>query len=109
MKYPIQLNSRLIFATLSLGVLIVSGRAATCAKGGRAITEPGLTQHPASAETVPDGLTASDWSSIRAAYHAHRHQVLRVEGGAYRAHNPEQQWRTEFDGRGFTTRPQAGD
>jgi hypothetical protein len=31
-----------------------------------------------------------------------------VDGG-YRARNSEQQWRTEFDGHGFTTRPLTGD
>ena len=35
-------------------------------------------------------------------------QAVRVDGG-YRTCNPEQQWRTEFDGRGFTTQPQSGD
>jgi hypothetical protein len=69
--------------------------------------EPGKTQHLASADAVPEGLTASDWTSIRAAYQAHRHQPVPVEGG-YAARNPEQQWRTDFDGRGFTTRPDAG-
>jgi FG-GAP repeat len=70
--------------------------------------EPGKTQYLASADAVPEGLTTSDWTSIRAAYEAHQHQAVRVEGG-YRTRNPEQQWRTEFDGHGFTTRPEAGD
>jgi hypothetical protein len=52
-------------------------------------------------------LSSSDWSSIRAAYDAGRHQVRAVEGG-HRAHNPGQQWTTLFDGRGFTTTPDAG-
>ena len=68
---------------------------------------PGKTQHLASAEAVPEGLTSSDWASIRAAYEARRHEVVATEGG-YRAHNPGQQWRTDFDGRGFITRPDAG-
>ena len=28
--------------------------------------------------------------------------------GGYRAHNPEQHWRLDFDGRGFIARPEAG-
>ena len=68
---------------------------------------PGQTQSFASSDSVPEGLSASDWTSIRAAYQAHRHQAVPVEGG-YRARNPEQQWRTEFDGRGFMTQPDAG-
>jgi hypothetical protein len=53
---------------------------------------------------VPDGLSASDWSSIRAAYDAGRHAAHAVEVG-YQARNPGQQWRTCFDGRGFLTTP----
>ena len=69
--------------------------------------EPVETQRLASADAVPEGLTASDWTSIRTVYQAQRHQVVPVTSG-YRAHNPEQRWQTEFDGRGFTTRPDVG-
>src|SRR4029450_2442819 len=99
MKNPTHLNSKPLFAAVALGVLIISGSASTRADGVRAEAEPGKTQHLTSGDAVPEGLSASDWTSIRAAYKARRHQVLRVEGGGYRAHNPEQQWRTEFDGR----------
>jgi hypothetical protein len=57
---------------------------------------------------VPTGLTGSDWSTIRALHEAQRHAIAPSEAG-YRAHNPGQQWQTEFDGRGFLTRPQKGD
>ncbi len=67
----------------------------------------GTAQAPSSSDDVPEGLSAADWSSIRAAYEANRHAAYPVEGG-YRARNPAQQWRTHFDGRGFTTRPDAG-
>ena len=56
---------------------------------------------------VPEGLSASDWSSIRVAYEAGRHRVFAVEGG-YHAYNPRQGWSTRFDGRGFTTEPDGG-
>jgi len=56
---------------------------------------------------VPEGLSGSDWSGIRAAYEAGRHQAVAVEGG-YRARNPGQQWATCFDGRGFSTEPDGG-
>ncbi|HKQ49719.1 MAG TPA: FG-GAP repeat protein [Phycisphaerae bacterium] len=56
---------------------------------------------------VPDGLSASDWSDIRAAYDANCHSAFAVEGG-YQARNPGQHWRTRFDGRGFVTTPDAG-
>ncbi len=58
-------------------------------------------------DEVPEGLSAADWSSIRQAYEANRYAAYPVAGG-YRVHNPGQQWRTRFDGRGFTTRPNAG-
>lgn len=57
---------------------------------------------------VPDGLSGSDWSGIRAAYEANRHAVFAVEGG-YQARNPGQQWRTRFDGRGFVTTADSGE
>ena len=63
--------------------------------------------HSTSAETVPEGIAASDWANIRAAYQAHRYQAVRTETG-YRASNPGQRWQTKFDDRGFTTQPDAG-
>src|SRR5258707_457411 len=59
-------------------------------------------------DRVPEGLSPSDWSGIRAAYEANRHIALPVKGG-YQARNPGQQWRTSFDGRGFVTSPDSGD
>jgi len=56
---------------------------------------------------VPEGLSTSDWSGIRAAYEAGRHQVRAVDGG-FQAWNPAQRWHTRFDGRGFTVTPDAG-
>ncbi len=61
----------------------------------------------ASSAAIPDGLTSSEWSSIRAAYDAGRHAVSSVEGG-YLAHNPGQRWTTRFDRRGFLTQPDQG-
>ena len=55
----------------------------------------------------PEGLSASDWSSIRAAYEAGRHKIFAVEEG-WSARNPGQGLLTSFDERGFTTRPDAG-
>ncbi len=57
--------------------------------------------------SVPEGVAASDWARIRAAYEAGRHQVFAVEGG-YQARNPGQQLTTRFDGRGFCTTLDAG-
>lgn len=57
---------------------------------------------------IPDGLSARDWTSIRAAHDAEQHAVHEVEGG-YQARNPGQQWTTRYDQRGFTVKPDAGD
>jgi FG-GAP repeat len=57
--------------------------------------------------SVPKGVSASDWTSIRAAYEAGRHAAFAVDGG-YQVRNPGQQWTTRFDGRGFQTQPDAG-
>src|SRR5262245_13498620 len=55
-----------------------------------------------------DGLSAADWSSIRAVCDANRHAAVAVEGG-HQTRNPGQAWQTYFDGRGFITTPYAGD
>src|SRR5262245_58441102 len=69
-------------------------------------SDPARGAHVAES-AVPDGLAASDWASIRDAYEAGRHAAHEIENG-YRARNPGQQWSTHFDGRGFTTAPDAG-
>ena len=87
----------------SLGLLIVLGLFAY----GALAAEPGKTQHLNSTEAVPHGIAASDWTNIRAVFRAQRYQVAKMNDG-YRARNPEQRWRTDFDGHGFLTRPDAG-
>lgn len=77
----------------------------TCQLDAAAVEE--RTQYLTNSAEVPKGLGASEWSSIRAAYTANRHAAFPVAGG-HQARNPGQQWRTEFDGRGFTTRPDSG-
>ncbi len=62
---------------------------------------------PRDPQAVPDGLSKSDWQSIRAAYEAGRHAFQPTEGG-WQARNPGQQWTTKFDGRGFVTEPKDG-
>ncbi|MCZ6652258.1 MAG: hypothetical protein O7D91_04445, partial [Planctomycetota bacterium] len=57
-----------------------------------------------SEDAVPEGLTDSDWKSIRQEYERHRHAAVAVDG-EFRARNPGQQWLTHFDGRGFTVEP----
>src|SRR5258706_3959707 len=68
---------------------------------------PACAAGAASAWQRPEGVSASDWSGIRAAYEAERHAVVAVEGG-YQARNPGQAWQTRFDGCGFVTTPDSG-
>ncbi len=57
---------------------------------------------------LPEGVSSSDWASIRAAFESDRHVVFAVNAG-FEARNPGQRWRTTFDGRGFETIPDGGD
>jgi hypothetical protein len=60
------------------------------------------------ADPVPPGLTAADWASLRGEYERKVHAVWAAPDGArLQARNPGQQWRTTFDGRGFTTDPDS--
>jgi len=69
-----------------------------------------VTLSCAVAAQEPDVLSASEWSSIRAAYDAGRHSAHAVDGGQhFRARNPGQRWRMLFDGCGFEATPDAGD
>jgi hypothetical protein len=85
------------------GLLVLLGLLAH----GALAAEPGKTQHLHSIEAVPEGIAASDWTNIRAVYQAQRYQVAKVND-LYRAYNPEQRWRTDFDAHGFLTRPDIG-
>jgi len=58
-------------------------------------------------KAIPNGLSGSAWSSIRAEYQRHRQAVFPQDGG-HRARNYGQQWVTRFDGRGFDVTPDAG-
>ena len=70
--------------------------------------EVGPTPATPAAPGVTDGLSAGDWAGIRAAYEDGRCSAFEVEGG-YVASNPDHGFRTRFDGRGFSTEPDAGD
>jgi hypothetical protein len=48
-----------------------------------------------------EGLNDSDWSSIRAAYEAGRHQFHAQEDGTHTAENPGLGWTMTYDERGF--------
>jgi hypothetical protein len=54
------------------------------------------------AAETPKGLSAGDWSSIRAAYDAGQHQFHRQEDGTQVARNPGLGWTMTFDEKGFT-------
>lgn len=62
---------------------------------------------PSAPPALPEGLSGSDWQSIQAAWQASRHAIAEApdQPGTYSARNPGQQWTTQFDGRGFDTRP----
>ena len=76
-----------------------TGSDAGATRAGDRLAETGKTE-----DAVPEGLTDSDWKSIRREYERHRHAAVAVDG-EFRARNPGQQWLTHFDGRGFTVEP----
>ena len=80
---------------------------AVAAQNATDLRAAGKNQHLRPPESVPDGLTASDWHSIRAAYEAGRHAFQSI-GDGWQARNPGQQWLTRFDRRGFEVQPQGG-
>ena len=55
---------------------------------------------------APPGLTAEEWSDLRAAFLEDRYTPRRVDDD-YFAGNPGQRWRARFDGRGVTVEPSA--
>lgn len=64
---------------------------------------------PPNPEGAPEGLTTSEWGDIQTAYEAGRHAPQRQANGHLLSRNPGQQWRTEFDGKGFTVTPDHGE
>lgn len=60
------------------------------------------------APEAPEGISITDWGSIREAYEAGRHSFVAGESG-WQARNPGQRWATEFDGRGFLAIPDEGE
>ncbi len=56
-------------------------------------------------EKTPAGISSSDWEGIRAAHSASLHAFVPTNDGGWKGRNPGQQWTTEFDGRGFETKP----
>lgn len=58
-------------------------------------------------QPAPAGLSAGDWSGIRAAHQDWRHRFEKAEDGGHVANNPGQNWTTRFDGRGFIVEPKG--
>src|ERR1035441_1569962 len=58
-------------------------------------------------KAIPNGLSGSAWSSIRAEYQRHRQAVFPEDGG-HRGRTYGQQWGPRFGGRGFDVTPDAG-
>ena len=81
----------------------------TCSLSARAATLPAAKPKQfTSPDQVPEGLAKSDWSSIRAAYEAGRHQFFKQEDGSHVARNPGLGWKMVFDEHGFTAQPDDG-
>lgn len=79
------------------------------APGAEFAEQPGGIRHVDLPDQVPGGLDRFAWQSIRGAYEAGRHAVVEQHDGTHCARNPGQQWRTDFDGRGFLIHPDHGE
>ncbi|MSQ47004.1 MAG: hypothetical protein EXR78_01240 [Deltaproteobacteria bacterium] len=86
--------------------LLVSGLLSGTPSVG-APSAAGRTQWLSTAGQVPEGLSWSEWQSIRAAYEAGRHAFQPTAHG-WQGRNPGQLWVTTFDQRGFEARPAHG-
>ncbi|WP_206212380.1 FG-GAP repeat protein, partial [Wenzhouxiangella sp. XN79A] len=94
----------LLAALLPLAAAAVSSDPAWTGPPGSLDPAPGR----GSAEHLPEGLSASDWQGIRAAYEAGRHAMVEDRPGRLRARNPGQQWHSRFEGEGFVVEPDHG-
>ncbi len=64
------------------------------------------TLHAGAPDKAPEGVSKSDWASIREAYEAGQHSFKPTATG-WEARNAGQQWVTSFDRRGFVAQPQG--
>jgi hypothetical protein len=74
----------------------------------RLLTAIVLATSPTFAQ-VPEGLSSSDWSSIRGAYEDGRHRVFERADGTHEARTHAQQYATTFDGRRAIVASDGGD
>jgi len=98
----------LSLAGLALAFLPAPLPAQNAAPGGSGNRVAEVTRQAVSSDQVPEGLTQSEWTGIRAAHEAARYAV-QPEGTGWQAGNPGQGWQIRFDGRGFTVRPGSSD
>jgi hypothetical protein len=102
MRFPVHLRRSALLTSTAIAIL----GPLLCASDGapHTITSQRSTVESGSAENLPQGVSISDWASIRAAYEAARFTAYSSPTG-YQARNPGQGWMTTFDGRGFATQP----
>ncbi|QDU83174.1 hypothetical protein Pla163_02710 [Planctomycetes bacterium Pla163] len=79
------------------------------AVGALALLTATLGLAPLASAQTPDGLTATEWTSLREAYEHGRHRVFATDDGQHQTRTPRQQYATRFDGRGALVRPDEGD
>lgn len=63
----------------------------------------------AAASPRPEGIAESDWSSIIAAHDAAERAIVSGADRSHAARNPSQSWNIDFDGRGFSIKPDSAD
>lgn len=106
-RVTVLLSKTALTPLIILAAVLSTAQVAVARGGGAALTDAGYVAAPME-DPVPEGVAAEDWTGIQAAYEASRYAAYPVEDG-YQARNPGQQWRTHFDGRGFSIKPDSGD
>lgn len=81
-----------------VGVAVV---ATTLVGAGRSLQASGVDNE----RKLPAGMNAADWRGIEAAHEIARHSIVKTADGGFAARSAGQDWRTEFDGKGFVTTP----
>ncbi len=104
---------RSIASLVRIAPLVLVGTLTASGADRTGMAPDGASRAAGATDSVPEGLAASDWSSIRGAYEAGRHKIIAVEGvggteDGWSARNPGQGLNTAFDERGFTATPDGG-
>lgn len=97
----------MLTTTSRMSSLLLAGSCALFSAGSAFCQEHDHPDFAAHGSAPPEGLSAEDWSGIRAAHEVARHAIQPTDDG-FQARNPEQQWLARFSRGGFLIEPDTG-